>query len=135
MTDRPAWRGERHGKIVHLSRSGHRDFGPALPVEIDTLWCIFSMIKPVTSVAAIILLAEGGFRPGRTRWLRQSSHLLIGMAQPAPNANSVKNGAEVLLAQSESQRIGCVWCPHRRHGAHLGTTCTARTRLVQTFLN
>jgi CubicO group peptidase (beta-lactamase class C family) len=32
-----------------------------LPVEIDTLWRIYSMTKPITSVAAMMLYEEGAF--------------------------------------------------------------------------
>ena len=34
---------------------------PALPVETDTLWRIYSMTKPITSVAAMMLYEEGAF--------------------------------------------------------------------------
>ena len=51
----------RHGKIAHLSHYGHRDVEAGLPVEPDTRWRIFSMTKPITSVAAMILFEEGAF--------------------------------------------------------------------------
>ncbi len=51
----------RHGKLAHLSCYGQRDIEAGLPVEPDTLWRIYSMTKPVTSVAAMILYEEGAF--------------------------------------------------------------------------
>jgi CubicO group peptidase (beta-lactamase class C family) len=51
----------RHGKLAHLSWYGQRDIEAALPVEPDTLWRIYSMTKPVTSIAAMILYEEGAF--------------------------------------------------------------------------
>src|SRR3954471_5745185 len=51
----------RDGKIVHVARSGARDVEHGLPVEDDTLWRIFSMTKPITSVAAMMLWEEGAF--------------------------------------------------------------------------
>jgi CubicO group peptidase (beta-lactamase class C family) len=51
----------RHGKLVHVGRAGLRDVENALPVEEDTRWRIFSMTKPVTSVAAMMLYEEGAF--------------------------------------------------------------------------
>ena len=42
-------------------RYGHRDREAGLPVELDTLWRIYSMTKPVTSVAAMMLYEEGAF--------------------------------------------------------------------------
>jgi CubicO group peptidase (beta-lactamase class C family) len=51
----------RHGKVAHVSACGARDTEAGLPVESDTLWRIYSMTKPITSVAAMILYEEGGF--------------------------------------------------------------------------
>ncbi len=51
----------RHGKLVHESRYGERDAEAGLKVEPDTLWRIYSMTKPVTSVAAMMLYEEGAF--------------------------------------------------------------------------
>ena len=50
----------RHGRLAHVARSGSRDLEAGLPVTDDTLWRIYSMTKPVTSVAAMILYEEGG---------------------------------------------------------------------------
>ena len=49
----------RHGRLAHVSRYGSRDMEAGLPVEADTLWRIYSMTKPVTSVAAMMLYEEG----------------------------------------------------------------------------
>ncbi|MBA2810294.1 beta-lactamase family protein [Streptomyces sp. KM273126] len=49
----------RHGRVAHLTTYGHRDRAAGLPVETDTIWRIYSMTKPVTSVAALILVEEG----------------------------------------------------------------------------
>jgi CubicO group peptidase (beta-lactamase class C family) len=49
----------RRGKIAHVSLRGHRDEAAGLPVELDTIWRIYSMTKPITSVAAMMLYEEG----------------------------------------------------------------------------
>ncbi|WP_328874966.1 beta-lactamase family protein [Streptomyces sp. NBC_00287] len=49
----------RGGRVAHLTTHGHRDVAAGLPVEADTLWRIYSMTKPVTSVAALLLVEEG----------------------------------------------------------------------------
>jgi CubicO group peptidase (beta-lactamase class C family) len=49
----------RAGKIAHVSARGHRDEEAGLPVEPDTIWRIYSMTKPITSVAAMMLYEEG----------------------------------------------------------------------------
>jgi CubicO group peptidase (beta-lactamase class C family) len=51
----------RYGRLAHVSRYGSRDLEAGLPVEPDTVWRIYSMTKPVTSVAAMMLYEEGAF--------------------------------------------------------------------------
>ncbi|GAA3745262.1 serine hydrolase domain-containing protein [Streptomyces tremellae] len=52
----------RGGRLVHLSTYGHRDVESGRPVEPDTLWRWYSMTKPVTSVAAMMLYEEGALQ-------------------------------------------------------------------------
>ncbi|MFC8389844.1 serine hydrolase domain-containing protein [Streptomyces sp. NPDC057238] len=49
----------RGGRVAHLTAYGARDVAAGLPVEGDTLWRIYSMTKPVTAVAALMLVEEG----------------------------------------------------------------------------
>ena len=51
----------RDGEVVHRALSGRRDVEADAPVEPDTLWRIYSMTKPITSVAAMMLWEEGHF--------------------------------------------------------------------------
>jgi CubicO group peptidase (beta-lactamase class C family) len=51
----------RDGHVVHVAKYGLRDVEADLPVETDTLWRIYSMTKPITSVAAMLLWEEGAF--------------------------------------------------------------------------
>ena len=51
----------RGGRVVHTATLGLRDVEAGLPVEPDTLWRIYSMTKPITSVAAMMLWEEGAF--------------------------------------------------------------------------
>src|SRR6202012_4138452 len=51
----------RRGQLAYVAQSGVRDLASGRPVETDTLWRIYSMSKPMTSVAAMILWEEGGF--------------------------------------------------------------------------
>jgi len=46
---------------VHSSTYGMRDVQAGLPVEPDTLFRIYSMTKPIMSVAAMMLYEEGAF--------------------------------------------------------------------------
>jgi CubicO group peptidase (beta-lactamase class C family) len=49
----------RRGKVAHVARGGFRDLEEGAPVEVDTRFRIYSMTKPVTSVAAMICYEEG----------------------------------------------------------------------------
>src|SRR5438270_13128171 len=51
----------RAGRVVHVSTYGQRDVEAGLPVELDTIFRIYSMTKPVTAVAAMMLYEEGAF--------------------------------------------------------------------------
>jgi CubicO group peptidase (beta-lactamase class C family) len=51
----------RQGRLAHVSGYGSRDLEAGLPVETDTLWRIYSMTKPITSIAAMMLYEEGAF--------------------------------------------------------------------------
>jgi CubicO group peptidase (beta-lactamase class C family) len=51
----------RYGKLAHVSSYGERDAEARLRVAPDTLWRIYSMTKPVTSVATMMLYEEGAF--------------------------------------------------------------------------
>jgi CubicO group peptidase (beta-lactamase class C family) len=51
----------RHGHLAHVSTYGRRDLEADLPVEADTIWRIYSMTKPISAVAALILWEQGGF--------------------------------------------------------------------------
>jgi CubicO group peptidase (beta-lactamase class C family) len=51
----------RHGQVAHLTAAGLADVQAARPVAADTIWRLYSMTKPVTSVAVLMLLEEGLF--------------------------------------------------------------------------
>ena len=49
----------RRGKVVHMSSQGYADVAREVPVKDDTIYRIYSMTKPITSVAFMMLLEEG----------------------------------------------------------------------------
>ena len=52
----------RHGKIVHFESAGWRDMEAGAPMTNDALFRIYSMTKPITGVALMMLYDEGKFR-------------------------------------------------------------------------
>jgi CubicO group peptidase (beta-lactamase class C family) len=49
----------RRGKVVHTTVQGFADLERKVPVKDDTIFRIYSMTKPITSVAFMMLLEEG----------------------------------------------------------------------------
>jgi CubicO group peptidase (beta-lactamase class C family) len=49
----------RRGKVVHSSVQGYADLERQVPVKDDTIFRIYSMTKPITSVAFMMLFEEG----------------------------------------------------------------------------
>ncbi len=49
----------RHGEIELFESYGARDLERMAPVQLDTLFRVYSMTKPVTSAAAMILVERG----------------------------------------------------------------------------
>jgi CubicO group peptidase (beta-lactamase class C family) len=52
----------RNGKTVPLAPVGHMDVASRRPMQPDAIFRIYSMTKPVTSVAVMILVEEGRLR-------------------------------------------------------------------------
>ena len=79
----------RRGKVAHLSSYGLADREAGRPVETDTLWRIYSMTKPLTSVAAMMLWEEGAFELSDpvSRWLPEFSQprVYVGGPRPGPS--------------------------------------------------
>jgi CubicO group peptidase (beta-lactamase class C family) len=48
----------RNGKVVYLRSVGFRDRAKTVPLKADAIFWIASMTKPVTSVAAMMLVEE-----------------------------------------------------------------------------
>src|ERR1700710_397997 len=49
----------RNGKVAYLRAVGFRDRAKTVPLQPDAIFWIASMTKPVTSVAAMMLVEEG----------------------------------------------------------------------------
>ncbi len=54
----------REGRLVHFEKFGTQDVASAKPIEFDTIFRIYSMTKPITSIAVMMLYEEGHFQLG-----------------------------------------------------------------------
>jgi CubicO group peptidase (beta-lactamase class C family) len=75
----------RGGKLVWVGRGGHRDRERALNVTDDTIWRLFSMTKPITAVAALMLYEEGKFDLNDEvgRWISEFKEPRVYVEGPA----------------------------------------------------
>ena len=49
----------RHGKVAHFGMYGHKDSETSAPITDDTMYRIYSMTKPITSIALMMLVEQG----------------------------------------------------------------------------
>lgn len=76
----------RRGQVCYLEKEGHRDLERDLPVEEDTIFRIYSMSKPITSIALMMLYERGMFHlkdPVR-RYIPEWSNLRVYKAGSWP---------------------------------------------------
>ncbi len=76
----------RHGKVAVFEAVGVRDPATKAPMTKDTIFRIYSMSKPITSVAAMMLFEEGKFSLGDpvSKYMPQLGGLKVGVEKPDP---------------------------------------------------
>jgi CubicO group peptidase (beta-lactamase class C family) len=69
----------RKGEIAQVTTQGRRDIAQDKPMTRDTLFRIASMTKPVTSVAALMLMEEGKFKLDDpiTKWAPEFANMKV----------------------------------------------------------
>jgi len=69
----------RHGKIVEYRTYGQRDIAAAVPMTKDTIFRDYSMTKPVTGVAMMILYEQGKWLPSDpiSKYIPEFAHLKV----------------------------------------------------------
>ncbi|MEO8006977.1 MAG: serine hydrolase domain-containing protein [Betaproteobacteria bacterium] len=82
----------RHGKVAYFDAYGVQNPNTKKPMSRDAIFRIYSMTKPITSVAAMILVEEGKIKLSDpvSMYLPELANLTV-----ATNAASVKDPAEV----------------------------------------
>src|SRR5215831_20656649 len=77
----------RRGKIAHSSVQGFADLERKVPVKDDTIFRIYSMTKPLTSVAFMMLVEEGlvAIDEPVHRYIPEWKDLGVFVAGTAPN--------------------------------------------------
>ena len=107
----------RHGKLVHVGRYGHRDVEAGRPVTDETRWRIYSMTKPVTSVAAMSLYEEGAFQltDPISQWLPEFAETRVYAAGPAQKPLTVPLMEPIRVHHLLSHTSGLTYGFHHAH--------------------
>ncbi len=107
----------RRGKVVHHVTYGQRDVEAGLPVEADTRWRIYSMTKPVTSVAAMMLYEEGAFEltDPIARWLPEFGEMRVYAKGGAPNPATVPAAEPIRVWHLLTHTAGLTYGFHHAH--------------------
>jgi CubicO group peptidase (beta-lactamase class C family) len=107
----------RRGRIAHLSSYGMADVEAARPVETDTLWRIYSMSKPITSVAAMMLYEQGAFEltdPIST-WLPEFAEPRVYTGGSALKPTTVPATEPIRVWHLLTHTAGLTYAFHRVH--------------------
>lgn len=69
----------RNGQIIHHEAYGHQDNARRVPMTREAIFLLASMTKPITSVAAMMLVEEGRMKIGDniTQWLPELRELKV----------------------------------------------------------
>ncbi len=107
----------RHGKVAHLTSYGFADQEAGRPVEPDTLWRIYSMTKPLTSVAAMMLWEEGAFELSDpvSRWLPEFSQPRVFTGGTAARPVTVPATEPIRVWHLLTHTAGLTYGFHRVH--------------------
>jgi len=107
----------RGGKRVHVARYGHRDVENGLPVEDDTVFRIYSMTKPVTSVAAMMLYEEGAFelKDPVERWIPSFADARVFTGGTAENPTTAPATGPVRIWHLFTHTAGLTYGFHHVH--------------------
>ena len=76
----------RNGKVAYLQAAGYRDNAKTVPLQADAIFWIASMTKPVTSVAAMMLVEEGKLDLAAPvhRYLPELKDMMVGVETTDP---------------------------------------------------
>jgi CubicO group peptidase (beta-lactamase class C family) len=101
----------RRGEVVQVDTIGQRDIEAGLPMARDTLFRIASMTKPVTSLAALMLLEEGRLRleDPVTKWLPELADLQVLKAADGPLDVTVPATRDITVEDLMTHRAGLAY--------------------------
>jgi CubicO group peptidase (beta-lactamase class C family) len=107
----------RRGRVAYLSHQGKRDLDAGLPVTDDTIWRIYSMTKPITSVAAMMLYEQGALEltDPVARFIPSFAGARAYKAGPALNPSTVPVAEPVRVWHLLTHTSGLTYGFHHAH--------------------
>jgi CubicO group peptidase (beta-lactamase class C family) len=107
----------RRGKVAHLSHHGLADVEAGRPVADDTIWRYYSMTKPVTSVAAMMLYERGqlALTDPVARYIPAFADARVYAAGPAANPATVPATEPVRVWHLLTHTAGLTYGFHHAH--------------------
>ena len=81
----------RHGKVAYRRAWGERDPTNRAPMTDDAIFRIYSMSKPITTVAAMMLVEEGrlGLQEPVAKYIPQFANVKVGVERNGDNGQRV----------------------------------------------
>ncbi|HEX4184030.1 MAG TPA: serine hydrolase domain-containing protein [Caulobacteraceae bacterium] len=101
----------RNGEIGDVTCVGLRDIENKLPMQRDTLFRIASMTKPVTSVAALMLMEEGKLKLDDpiTKWAPEFSNMKVLRDAQGPLDDTYASPREITIDDLMTHRAGLAY--------------------------
>jgi CubicO group peptidase (beta-lactamase class C family) len=102
------WRG---GEIVRVDTLGKRDLESGAPMQRDTLFRIASMTKPITSLAALMLLEEGELYLDDpiTRWAPEFKDMKVLKSPTGPLDDTYPAPRDITIEDLMTHRAGLAY--------------------------
>jgi len=100
----------RRGKLVHFEQVGQMDVEAATPMLEDTIFRMYSMTKPITGVAVMILYEEGHFllTDPVSKYLPEFGEMKVYLGGPYENPRTERS-AEITIKQLLTHTSGLVY--------------------------
>lgn len=101
----------RKGELAQVNAIGHRDVEAGLPMTRDTLFRIASMTKPITSVAALMLMEEGKLRLDDpiTKWMPEFKDMKVLKSATGPLDDTYPAPREITVDDLMTHRAGLAY--------------------------
>lgn len=103
----------RGGEIVQAEEIGWSDVEARTPMRADTLFRVASMSKPITSVAALMLVEEGKIALGDpiSKWVPELATLVVMREAAGPLENTVPAQRAITIEDLLTHRSGIAYAP------------------------